>query len=135
VGSQDRAILRPRFQEYFQGCECRPISLDTVAIIHADPSLAAGEGMYEGLQGQVLGLPEVTLWSNEANFFTRGLGIWAGFDQQRNPEPKPKPEVTLWSVAPPPMTSLPEWDSLYIPQKKQKNQKNRGFGADLIPSP
>jgi hypothetical protein len=46
--------------------------------------------MYKDLQGQVLGL-------NDADFFTKALGIWAGFDQQRNPEPKPK--VTLWSVA------------------------------------
>jgi polynucleotide 5'-hydroxyl-kinase GRC3/NOL9 len=87
-----QAYRQQRFQEYFQGCACRRISLDAVAFILPEPFLAAVEGQYEGLQGHVLGL-------NDADCFTRGLGIWAGFDQQRNPEPKPKPKVALWPVA------------------------------------
>jgi hypothetical protein len=94
-----QAYRQQRFQEYFQGCACQRISLDAVAFILPEPFPAAGEGQYEGLQGHVLGL-------NDADCFTRGLGIWAGFDQQRNPGPKPK--VALWPVALWPVTPWSE---------------------------
>ncbi|MCJ7664315.1 MAG: hypothetical protein MUO24_08750 [Desulfobacterales bacterium] len=38
--------------------------------------------------------------AHDGDFFTRGLGIWAGFDPQRNPEPKPKPEVMVRTLMP-----------------------------------
>jgi len=76
-----QAYRQARFEEYFQGCERRTIPLHDVELIYPELPLlrAAGsiEGASERLQGTVVGLID-------DEYFTRGLGIWEGFDRRRN---------------------------------------------------
>lgn len=72
-----RAYRQRRFAEYFSGSSLQRISLDAVKLISpAFPHLTV-EGRGERLQGTVIGL-------NDEEYCTRGLGIWAGFDPERN---------------------------------------------------
>jgi polynucleotide 5'-hydroxyl-kinase GRC3/NOL9 len=72
-----RAYRQQRFAAYFSGSSLQRIPLDTVKLISlAFPHLRV-EGSGERFQGIVIGL-------NDEEYFTRGLGIWAGFDPERN---------------------------------------------------
>jgi polynucleotide 5'-hydroxyl-kinase GRC3/NOL9 len=72
-----RAYRQQRFAEYFSGSSLQRISLDGVELISpAFPHLGV-EGRGERLKGTVIGL-------NDEEYFTRGLGIWTGFDPERN---------------------------------------------------
>jgi polynucleotide 5'-hydroxyl-kinase GRC3/NOL9 len=72
-----RAYRQRRFEEYFSGSSLRRISLNAVGLISpAFPHLTVAD-RGERLHGTVIGL-------NDEHYFARGLGIWAGFDQERN---------------------------------------------------
>jgi len=72
-----RAYRQGRFEAYFSGSSLRTISLDTVKLCYPELPLLSKEGIAGRAQGTVLGL-------NDEGYFTRGLGIWEGFDRQRN---------------------------------------------------
>ena len=72
-----RAYRQRRFEEYFSGSSRRVISLDEVKLICPGLPHVTVDGIGEQFHGTVLGL-------NDAEYFARGLGIWEGFDQQRN---------------------------------------------------
>jgi polynucleotide 5'-kinase involved in rRNA processing len=72
-----KAYRQRRFEAYFSGSSLRRISLDAVRLICPGlPHLTVAD-KGEQLQGTILGL-------NDEEYFTRGLGIWAGFDLERN---------------------------------------------------
>ena len=72
-----RAYRQRRFEEYFSGSSLRRISLNAVELITPHFPHLRVDDKGESLNGTVVGL------NDEANF-TRGLGIWKGFDGERN---------------------------------------------------
>lgn len=72
-----RAYREQRFQEYFRCSVRKAISLDAVEFIHPALPLLQSEGVDERLKGTLVGL-------NDEEYFTRGLGIWDGFDREGN---------------------------------------------------
>ncbi len=72
-----RAYRQRRFEEYFSGCSRRGISLAEAQLVRPELPFLSLERAAELFKGTVLGL-------NDAEYFTRGLGIWAGFDGERN---------------------------------------------------
>ena len=71
-----RAYRQESFEAYFSGSSLRTISLDRVKLISPELPLLREEGIAERAGGSVLGL-------NDEGYFTRGLGIWEGFDHGR----------------------------------------------------
>lgn len=72
-----RAYRQGKFEAYFSGSSLRHISLDEVRLISSGLPHLSVKDRGERLQGTVIGL-------NDEEYFTRGLGIWSGFDQQSN---------------------------------------------------
>ncbi len=71
------AYRKRKFQDYFQRCARRAISLDAVEFINPELPLLTKEGIDERLKGRLLGL-------NDEEYFAIGLGIWDGFDGNSN---------------------------------------------------
>jgi len=71
-----RTYRQTRFEAYFQGCRSRTIPLDEVELIYPEYPLLTAEGAGERLQGTLVGLID-------DEYFTKGLGIWEGFDCKR----------------------------------------------------
>jgi polynucleotide 5'-hydroxyl-kinase GRC3/NOL9 len=72
-----RTYRKRRFAEYFSGSSLQAISLDAVELICPGLPLITPEETAKRLQGTVLGLID-------EEYLTRGLGIWAGLDLERN---------------------------------------------------
>jgi polynucleotide 5'-hydroxyl-kinase GRC3/NOL9 len=72
-----RAYRQRRFAGYFSSGSLQRISLDAVEPIFPAFPLLTIEDRGERLRGTVIGL-------NDEEYFTRGLGIWEGFDPERN---------------------------------------------------
>jgi polynucleotide 5'-hydroxyl-kinase GRC3/NOL9 len=74
---QRRLYRQQRFEAYFSGSSSRTITLDRVHLICPGLPLGRPEEIGERLKDTILGL-------NDEEYFTRGLGIWEGFDPKRN---------------------------------------------------
>ena len=86
-----RAYRQQRFAEYFSGSSLQHISLDAVGLISPTlPHLTAADRGVR-FQRTVIGL-------NDEHYFAKGLGIWAGFDQERNEVSLTTPVTNLSGV-------------------------------------
>jgi polynucleotide 5'-kinase involved in rRNA processing len=72
-----RTYRQRRFEAYFSGSSLQSISLDEVQLICPGLPLISPEEIAKRPQGIVLGLID-------EEYLTRGLGIWAGLELERN---------------------------------------------------
>jgi polynucleotide 5'-hydroxyl-kinase GRC3/NOL9 len=76
-----RAYRQMRFEAYFHDSSLRTLSLDAVQLIHPEQPLLASEGPVERMDEQWKG---IVVGLNDEEYLAKGLGIWEGFDRQRN---------------------------------------------------